>query len=415
VKEDHAAGLIPDYDWIMARSMQTFTGFFNHIFELNDFKMLDDIEAELENGGTSFKDISIQDVMRSELFRLQLGFHDYTGLQKVYTTLGGNFTRALFRDTSYYPTAANVSHVMTRIPPSKLYSFYKKLVGEAIDLKIIVPRILLWDTQFVRSNSNNNKNKQTNTYNDPDAGYGRHNGRKLGVGYSVSSLYAYCGSWNRAFPVHFEVFPANKSDNPIFRETLSNYLVQGGDGCKVIVADTGAYSKRNLDFCMGRGIYPIIRAKKNLVTHPTTEVKRGYWFNTDYFPPGWSKGDIRYVYEKRPAIEAAQSANNTFYNARRMNTRGLDNAIRGRAMIYILDLLRALTAVKIGRPDLISTLTAFSASREVFPQDWWSDTARASGYDLLLPSAMETRRKKERDNRARIFEQRKKSKEKLKF
>ncbi|MHA1680140.1 MAG: hypothetical protein ACTSUE_03980, partial [Promethearchaeota archaeon] len=102
--------------------------------------------------------------------------------------------------------------VMSRIPPVKLYNFYQELVQEAIELKIIVPRVLLWDTQFMHSNSNfnsnNNKNKQTNAYSDRDAGYGRHNGRKLGVGYSVSSLYAYCSSWSRVFPVHFDVFPA---------------------------------------------------------------------------------------------------------------------------------------------------------------------------------------------------------------
>jgi hypothetical protein len=415
VKEDHAVGFIPDYDWLMARSMPSFTGFFNHLFELNDFKMLDEIQEELENGGTSFKGISILDVFKHEFLRLQLGFHDYTGLEKVFQYTGGNRMAHSQRDPFFCLSAADISHVMTRIPANMLFNFYQEKVIEAINLKIIVPRVLLWDTQFVHSNSNNNRNKKTGEYSDPDAGYGRHNGRKLGVGYSVSSLYAYCGSWNRSFPVYFDIFPANKSDNPIFRETLSSYMVNGVGKCMVIVADTGAYSKRNLDFCMGHGIYPIIRAKKNLVTHPTVEVRKGYWFNTDFFPPGWSSRDIRYVYDRRPAIEAGQSANNTFYNARRMNTRGLDNAMRGRSMIYILDLLRALTAVKIGRPDLISTLTAFSTAREEFWPSWWADKARESGYDLLLPSDLEVRQKENRDKWLREREQRKKSKEKLKF
>ncbi|MHA1680472.1 MAG: hypothetical protein ACTSUE_05650 [Promethearchaeota archaeon] len=164
---------------------------------------------------------------------------------------------------------------------------------------------------------------------------------------------------------------------------------------------------------MNRGIFPIIRAKKNLVTHPTVEVRKGYWFNTDYFPPGWGADDVRYVYDRRPAIEAAQSANNTFYNAPRMNTRGIDNLVRGRTMIYILDLLRALTAVKIGRPDLISKLTDFSTSRDVFPPPFWADKARASGYDLLLPSLMEMRQKANRDKWRREREQRKMSTKKV--
>jgi hypothetical protein len=398
----------------MARSIPTFHGFFDHLFELNDFAILDEIQADQENKGVSFKHISIIDVFRFELLRLQLGFHDYTGLQKVFQFAGWNTFAFAQRDFSFFPSAADISHVMTRIPPSSLLAFYRELVDEAIDLKIIVPRVLLWDTQFVHSNSNNNKLARTNAYSDPDAGYGRHNGKKLGVGYSISNLYAYCGSWNRTFPLYFNAFPANKNDNPVFRETMSSYLRQTPYKWIAVVGDTGAYSKRNLDFCMDRGIYPIIRAKKNLVTHPIVEVKKGYWFNSDYFPPGWSADDIRYVYERRPAIEAAQSANNTFYNAERMNTRGLDNAIRSRAMIYILDLLRALTAVKIGRPDLISTLTAFSTCRDAFPPAIWADKARESGYDLLLPSQLEMRHKANRDKWLREREQRKMSKKKLK-
>jgi hypothetical protein len=298
LKEDHAEGLIPDQDWKMARSIPTFHGFFDHLFELNDFAILDEIQADQENKGVSFKHISIIDVFRFELLRLQLGFHDYTGLQKVFQFAGWNTFAFAQRDFSFFPSAADISHVMTRIPPSSLLAFYRELVDEAIDLKIIVPRVLLWDTQFVHSNSNNNKLARTNAYSDPDAGYGRHNGKKLGVGYSISNLYAYCGSWNRTFPLYFNAFPANKNDNPVFRETMSSYLRQTPYKWIAVVGDTGAYSKRNLDFCMDRGIYPIIRAKKNLVTHPIVEVKKGYWFNSDYFPPGWSADDIRYVYER---------------------------------------------------------------------------------------------------------------------
>ena len=47
-----------------------------------------------------------------------------------------------------------------------------------------------------------------------------------------------------------------------------------------------------------------------------------------------------------------------------MNIRGIDNAIRHRVLYYILDLLRALTAYKVGRPDLINKLTAFGKMRK---------------------------------------------------
>jgi hypothetical protein len=409
LKDDHVRDSIPNKEWILVQSMKTFTGFFNHMFNLNDFSKLDAFQERLENEDISFKHIAIHDVVAFELLRLQLGFHDYTGLEKIYYFIGGNPLHAILRDQLFFPSAADVSYVMTRIPSKMLKEFYHDLVDEAIALKIIVPRILVWDTQFVHSNCNDNKDKIKKSYNDADAGYGRHIGKKLGVGYSVSNLYAYCGSWNRAFLVHFDVFPANMNDKPIFRRTLSNFLKRDVGKWSAIIGDTGAYSLDNLKFCMARGIHPFLRAMKNLKLQPVVEIRKGYWFNSNFIPPGWTNDDVRAIYTKRPVIEARQAANDTFYNASRMNTRGIENIERNRAMIGILELLRAITAVKLGRPDLISKLTAFSTSRDVFTEDSWVERAVSSGFQVLIPSAADIRRKELEDKWRRDRENRKKS------
>lgn len=408
--EEYAAGIIQERELKITRALPSFTGFFHQLFDLNDFSMLDEFQEELERNGVKLKQISIHDVVAFEFLRLLLGFQDYTGLEKILWFNGKIPLRGLLRDKLFFPRASDVSHVMTRIPPEMLLTFFHDLVDEAIDLKIIRPRVLIWDCQFLRSNCNNNRNDETGEYNDPEAGYYRHNGKKLGVGYKISNLYAYCGSWKRTFPVHFDVFPANRHDSVVFRETLSNFLKRNVGTWKIVIADTGAYALKNLEYCRSHGIHPLIRAKKNLVNHPTVEVRKGYWFNTDFFPPGWSAGDVRDAYKVRPAIEAAQASNNTFYNAGRMNTRGVDNATRGRALNYCLDLVRALTATKLGRPDLISSLRAFTMSRDEFLPETSGDIARQSGYDLLLPTPAEVRRKQELDNRRRLAAKRKKSK-----
>ncbi|HME55319.1 MAG TPA: hypothetical protein VKM55_24135 [Candidatus Lokiarchaeia archaeon] len=67
-------------------------------------------------------------------------------------------------------------------------------------------------------------------------------------------------------------------------------------------------------------------------------------------------------------------------------------------MIGILDLLRAMTAVKLGRPDLISKLTAVSTSQDVFSDDSWVERAQTSGFQVLIPSREDVRRKKWRIN-----------------
>jgi len=79
-------------------------------------------------------------------------------------------------------------------------------------------------------------------------------------------------------------------------------------------------------------------------------------------------------------IEQGNSYNNTYYNAYRMNNRGMDAAIKLRYLIYILKLLKALTAYKLGRPDLIMKPSAFESSRHSNFRQMLPYKARKSGY-----------------------------------
>jgi len=97
-----------------------------------------------------------------------------------------------------------------------------------------------------------------------------------------------------------------------------------------------------------------------------------------------------------------------------MNTLGIENIERNRDIIGILDLLRAITAVKLGRPDLISKLTAFFTSRDVFSDDSWVERAQTSGFQILIPSALDVRRKEMQDKWRHDGENRKKSEERMK-
>ena len=375
--------------------MPTFKGYFNYFFEFVDFSFFDDVQAELENKDVRFKGIFIHDVVAYELLRFQLGFRDYTGIEKMSYFIANNPLVGILHDETFLPSASDTSYIMRRIPPEALLDFRNMLVTELIELKVLVPGILVWDCQFVHSNCSDNGNKETKTYNDWHAGYGRHVGKKLGVGYKISRLYAYCGSWERAFEIYFEVFPANRSDNPIFRETLVHFMQLKIGTWKIIIGDTGSYSVASLELARWFGMHPILRAKKNLKNQPVEEVKEGYWFNKDYYPPGWTKDDVMAMYTKRPAIEAGQSWNDTIYNASRMNTRGRANAIRQQAMLNILALTRAITAHKIGRNDLIPVVTAFMMAREFVISSAWPPIAQKAGYDILLPPARFKWKKKE--------------------
>lgn len=398
VYEDFAINVISEREWFITHALSAFNGYFNHLFEFVDFSYFDDLQEKLETHGVSFKRIFMHDVIAYELLRAQLGFKDYTGIEKMALFIGNIPLKGILHDDSFLPSASDTSRVMRCIPPAGLLNFMYMLVTQLINLKVIVPRILVWDCQFVHSNCNDNPNPKTKRYNDYDAGYGRHNGKKLGVGFKISRLYAYCGSWSRAFEVYFEVFPANKSDNPIFRETLVHFMNLKLGTWDIILGDTGAYSEQSLELCLYYGMHPIIRAKTGLVNQPVIDVKKGYWFNTAYFPSGWTADDVVAMYACRPVIEACQSWNDTIYNASRMNTRGKGNVIRHQAILNILTLTRAITACKIGRIDLIPVVTAFSTAREFMIPSGWQPVGRKSGFDTLLPPPRFNLAHKKNDN-----------------
>ena len=136
----------------------------------------------------------------------------------------------------------------------------------------------------------------------------------------------------------------------------------------------------------------MIRARKN-IKHQTSNIKRQpvkeltkvYYFNTDYIPPNWSEEFFLSIYKFRPMIEQGNSSNQTYYNSGRLNTRGLDSATKNRAFLYILELLKALTAYKCGRPDLVMKPTAFEQTKSLFWHDVAPRMAEQNQYAVFLP------------------------------
>jgi hypothetical protein len=379
--EAYAEGVISKKEWDMHRYISKFDGFFENLFELNDLRFFDDLQERLEEDGMYFKGLSIKDVFTYNLLRINLGFKDYSGIEKMSRLLIYPPLYKVTDNPGYIPTAADVSLVMSQIPASELFKLFRLLVKECIELKIIVPRILIWDGQFLRSNCNNNKPKDSDVYNDPDAGYCRHNGKKKGVGYDPGILYAYCR--DRWFPIYFMMFPGNRSDQEAFKKTTRSFLSETSEEWQLAISDSGSYAHDILEEIQYRNMLPIIRARKNIKNQPVKELKKGYYFNTDFIPPDWSEEYFLFIYSFRPMIEQGNSYNHTYYNAARMNTRGLEAAIKHYASIYILELLKALTAYKMGRPDLIMKPRAFQPSRHLNYQLVLPHLAEESGFNIF--------------------------------
>lgn len=376
--EEFGLGTISKMEWDMHRYLKGFSGFFENLFEFNDFTFFQDLQESLENRGVSFKDMFIEDVLAYELLRINLGFKNYAGIERMGRFIDYPPLFSITHDPNFFPNARDISYIITRIPAEALFEFFQLLVKECIDCQIIIPRILIWDGQFIRSNCSNNKEKGQSNYNDPDAGYCRHNGIKKGVGYDPGILYAHC--FNRWLPIYFKMFAGNRNDILAFRETMEEFLTLTKYEWQVLIADSGPYSLQNMENIRFKGIIPIIRARKHLKTHPIRELKKGFFFNTDFIPKEWSDTYFLKIYSFRPMIEQGNSYNNTFYNASRMNTRGIGAAIKLRSLLYILELLKALTAYKLGRSDLLMKPSAFESSRYSNLKQRLPYEARKSGY-----------------------------------
>ncbi|WP_457559052.1 hypothetical protein [Candidatus Harpocratesius sp.] len=143
------------------------------------------------------------------------------------------------------------------------------------------------------------------------------------------------------------------------------------------------YSEHILKSMQYLGILPIIRARKGIVNQLVKELKKGYYFNTDFIPPNWSEKYFLKIYKFRPMIEQGNSYSNTYYNVSRLSTRIMSSAIKNRAFIYILELLKALTAYKCGRPDLVMKPSAFESTKEIFAHRISEKIAQQNGYHTL--------------------------------
>jgi hypothetical protein len=155
--EEYGEGRISKKEWDMHRYLKGFNDFFENLFELNNFSYFDELQETLETGRISFKKLFIKDIFAYELLRIYLGFKNYSGIEKMGKFTGRSLLFSVTHDPNFFPTASDLSFVLHKIPAKALFSFFHQLVQECIETRITVPRILIWDRQFIRTNCNNKK------------------------------------------------------------------------------------------------------------------------------------------------------------------------------------------------------------------------------------------------------------------
>jgi len=164
------------------------------------------------------------------------------------------------------------------------------LLEETYEFKIAKYKILIWDAQFVHSNSSDQFNKEKGSYNDLDPGFCRHQGKVYGVGYKVSTIYAYRGK--RSVPIYCEIFPGNTDEYTVFKETFKHFFALGFESPLIILADTGPYSIKILEWIFEMGTIPLINSKKSIKNQNIMKLNDYFYVNMDFIPSDWTKEDL---------------------------------------------------------------------------------------------------------------------------
>lgn len=374
---------ISNVEKLMLKALSGFRGFFEHIIHCNDFSFFDDIQEQLELKGVSFRNRFLHDIIIFELSRIHIGIDNYTAYMNAIRYFQANYLKSVLHDPDYFPDVAIVSHALRVLPLEALKQFFFELLSETYEFKIAKNRILIWDCQFVHSNSSDQFNEEKGSYNDPDAGFCRHQGKIYGVGYKVSTIYAYCGK--RSVPIYCELFPGNTDEYSVFKETFKHFFELGFQKPLVILGDAGPYSIEILEWLFEMGIVPLINSKKSIKNQNVIQLTENYYINMDFVPSHWTKEDLILMMDIRTEIERQFSHITVVYHARRANVRGLEMVSKHRFLILILDLLKINTAYKVGRPDLIGKTRIFTMTKGIDFYSVCPEIAKNDGFQILLP------------------------------
>ena len=198
------------------------------------------------------------------------------------------------------------------------------------------------------SNCSDRFNGEKGSYNDLDTGYCGHKGKIYGVGYKVSTIYAYCDG--RTIPVYYELFPGNQDEYSVFRESFEHFFSMRYEMPPALLADAGPYTIDNLLYLFEKGIHPLINSTKSINNHYVMKLNDSYYHNMDFVQEEWTCGELISLMNLYTEIEQLFSHNIVVYHTTRASVRGGEMVSKHRYLILILDLLKILAAYKLGRP-----------------------------------------------------------------
>jgi hypothetical protein len=360
-----------------------FRGYFDDLFEAEDFAFWDRWEVELRGRRLPREVPCLRDMFVYECVRLNMGCETYVQFARALGMLGPSPVLPLLYNPTFVPGEQDFSDFYRVTPLDAFQELFWDIVERLYAAKAIRCRVMVWDCQFVHSNSADYKDARDGTYSDRDAGVGWHTNKFLGVGYMVSTLYLYCG--DVVAPIFCVPFPANTNDKQIFAETMQYYYSEGWPTPLVILCDRGAYSVANLRLLASHGTIGLVNVPKLVTKQPVAILDDDHRVNRRFVPAEWSDKDLLALMNLRTVIERKFSPNNLVHHGRRLNVREIAEVAKHRYMLLILEALKVLACVNMGRGDLLGRATAFSRLRNTMTVPEASLFLTKAGYTPLTP------------------------------
>ena len=370
-------------DTILYWELPGFQGFFDDLFVPEDLALWNRWETEIGMQNLPREVPPLRDMFIYECVRVNMGCETYAQFQRALGMLGPAPVLPLLATPTFVPTEQDFSDFYRVTPLDAFQELFWNLVERLYETKAIRCRIMIWDCQFVHSNASDYKDHATGTYSDRDAWVGRHQGKFLGVGYMVSTLYLYCG--DVVAPVFCVVFPANTSDKQIFAETMRYYYTEGSPMPLVILCDRGAYSIANLRYYPAMAPWDSstrLKPSRNSAWQSSTATTESTGDLCQWSGPTTMSSSSMNL---RTAIERRFSPNNLVHHARRSNVREIAEVAKHRYLLLILEVLKILACVSLGRGDLLRYPTAFSRLRSTMTIQEIGQLLAKAGYTPFSP------------------------------
>jgi hypothetical protein len=358
VKTQDLSDKIPEDQIIAFENYNSFNGYLGNIYALNtsiDFYFRN---LQLKYGYKpqhNLDFLNFNNIFKLEMARCKLGYVNFNSWidefncnESLRAELGIESDRSLI-ERSYLRNLKIVS--------LGLIEYADMLIQECRDLNLIGDKILIWDRRFFQCNCNGIREKNTGNFSDPTAG---HYVKKTGK-YSVLSGTGYTDtgfvdrSWS--LPVYWDAVSANKNDNTIFKETVTEGMKKLENKPVFLLSDAGPDSHESNKLVLEYGTIPVIAARYNSVGE-IVKTDEGDCFRGEYIPRKYHR-ILGKLYDLRTIIERKNSNEVVGYHRSEMPTRGISWARCFVSISNITTLLTALTAYKVGRFDLIRAPTAF--------------------------------------------------------